>query len=248
MATVGNLFVNVRGRTSGFVRDMKRAHRSVKKDFYRNEALAREQYVRAMGKVQSVKGQSPAIRGRMLDKADKARRQLLIAQTRANRLAVRRQLLEKKQRGAAAMQAFRATPLAGFLTVLGAVGLTISTAKQIVDFAVRNARRGSELTERFKFAGPMGGQMAQIEAQKVLQQLRFAQDPSVSRSKAYRGRTEFALQESQMSLSNAYDYAIGFLNQAADFFLRGGSIAPGQAAVQQRVLMQQATGLTGQGP
>jgi hypothetical protein len=248
MATVGNLFVNVRGRTSGFVGDMKRAHRSVRKDFYRNEAIAREQYVRAMGKVQAAKGQSTAIRGRLLDKADVARRQLLIAQTRANRLEIRKQLLERKRRGASAIQAFQATPLAGFLTVLGAVGLTISTAKSIISFAIRNAKRGSELTDRFKFAGPMGGQIAQIEAQKVLQQLRMAQDPSVSRAKAFRGRTEFALEQSQMSLSNAYDYAIGFLNQASDFFLRGGAWSPGRAAVQQRILMERSTGLTGQGP
>ncbi len=238
MATVGNLFVNVRGRTSGFVGDMKRAHRSVRKDFYRNEAIAREQYVRAIGKVQAARGQSPAIRGRMLDKSDVARRRLLIARSRPERLARRRELMMKKETLGAL----------SFAAVSAVTGLSISALVGAIRFGVDSAKRGSQLTERFKFAGPMGGQIAQIEAQKVLQQLRLAQDPKVSGAKAYRAKTEFALEQSQMSLSTAYDYAIGFLNQAADFFLRGGSVRPGMAAIEQKVLMQQSTGLTGQGP
>jgi hypothetical protein len=156
-----------------------------------------------------------------------------------------RQLFGK--RGMAA-QLFQASPLAGFLTVLGAVGLTISTAKSIVNFAINSARRGSELTERFKFAGPMGGKLAQIEAAKIQQQLQFAQDPTVSAAKLRRGRAEYALEESQMTLSAAYDYAVAFLKQAADFYLRGGAVDPGGAAVRQAAAMQRATGLTGQGP
>lgn len=135
-----------------------------------------------------------------------------------------------------------------FAAVSAVTGLSISALVGAIRFGVDSAKRGSQLTERFKFAGPMGGQIAQIEAQKVLQQLRLAQDPKVSGAKAYRAKTEFALEQSQMSLSTAYDYAIGFLNQAADFFLRGGSVRPGMAAIEQKVLMQQSTGLTGQGP
>ena len=49
MATVGNLFVNVRGRTGGLVRDLKKANNSVTKDFYRNEAMALQNVRKSRG-------------------------------------------------------------------------------------------------------------------------------------------------------------------------------------------------------
>ena len=351
MATVGNLFVNIRGKTEKFERDLKRSTRRVSKSFARDQERAMIQLREARERVGRMTTASPARFEAAIKDLRKAEKNLRMArereprmeawrrayenrkqrkkdlemarfntdyeinkrkyllqeerkQARFDRMKVRDQaFLNRKQRLAdqekadrqmkwnveweiykrkrlareeftntrrdrlrqrdllrqqaggqffgkrgMAAQLFQASPLAGFLTVLGAIGLTIAGAKKIVSFAITNAKRGSELTERFKFAGPMGGQLAQIEAAKIQQQLRFAQDPTVSAAKLRRGRSEYALEESQMALSAAYDYAISFLNQAADFYLRGGAVQPGAAAVQQAAAMQRATGLTGQGP
>jgi hypothetical protein len=351
MATVGNLFVNIRGKTEKFEKDLKRSTRRVSKSFARDQERAMIQLREARERVGRLTTASPArfkaaikdlrkaehnlrmaearqprmeawrraYENRKQRKKDQettrwsvdyesSKRKYLLAeerkQARYERMKVRDQaFLNRKQRLAdeekaervrkwsaqweiykrqrlyreefsnrrrdrlrqrdllrqqagrqlfgkrgMAAQLFQASPLAGFLTVLGAVGLTISTAKSIVNFAINSARRGSELTERFKFAGPMGGKLAQIEAAKIQQQLQFAQDPTVSAAKLRRGRAEYALEESQMTLSAAYDYAVAFLKQAADFYLRGGAVDPGGAAVRQAAAMQRATGLTGQGP
>ena len=300
MATVGNLFVNIRGKTEKFERDLKRSTRRVSKSFARDQERAMIQLREARERVGRMTTASPERFGAAMSNLRKAEHNVRMAESRQPRMEAwrrayenRKERLKDKQtkrwsieyeiykrkrlaheehmnrrrdrlrqrdllrqqaggqffgkRGMAA-QLFQASPLAGFLTVLGAIGLTIAGAKKIVSFAITNAKRGSELTERFKFAGPMGGQLAQIEAAKIQQQLRFAQDPTVSAAKLRRGRSEYALEESQMALSAAYDYAISFLNQAADFYLRGGAVQPGAAAVQQAAAMQKATGLTGQGP
>lgn len=241
MATVGNLFVNVRGRTSGLVRDLKKAHGRATKDFYRNEALARERYTSAIGKVQAAKGMSPAIRGKRLAEADAARRNLMIARTRPARLARRRELLAQRERAETPSRLFQASPLAAFTTLLGAVGLTITGAKLLIG----QAKRGAELTERFKYAGPMGGQIAQVEAQKVLQQLRFSKDPSISSAKLVRAQAGLELERTQMETSAITDRLIaGF-----DLVLIGlqNSIRPlGYFETLKSAF--RITGLTGQAP
>jgi hypothetical protein len=300
MATVGNLFINIRGKTEKFERDLKRSTRRVSKSFARDQERAMIQLREARERVSRMTTASPERFGAAMSNLRKAEHNVRMAESRQTRMEAWRRAYENRKerekdkqvkrwsieyeiykrkrlaheehmnrrrdrlrqrdllrqqagrqlfgkRGMAA-QLFQASPLAGFLTVLGAVGLTISTAKSIVNFAINSARRGSELTERFKFAGPMGGKLAQIEAAKIQQQLQFAQDPTVSAAKLRRGRAEYALEESQMTLSAAYDYAVAFLKQAADFYLRGGAVDPGGAAVRQAAAMQRATGLTGQGP
>ena len=137
-----------------------------------------------------------------------------------------------------------------FAAVSAVTGLSISALVGAIRFGVDSAKRGSQLTERFKFAGPMGGQLAQIEAQKVIQQLKFSQDPSVSAAKARKAGSELVLQESQMKLSATWDNFVAFLNQFGASVL-GGGLLPGQASkvvLGQEIKVRQATGLTGQGP
>jgi len=173
MATVGNLFVNVRGRTSGFVRDMKRAHKSVKKDFYRNEALAREQYVRAVGKVQSVRGQSEAIRTRMLDKSDAARRQMLIASSRPERLARRRGLMATKS-GVEAGRAFLAREAKALIP------LVFGVPAAALAFVISQGTKAFKSASQFAAIGPAGGRFIEAEVGKVMDELAFAQRGDVS--------------------------------------------------------------------
>jgi len=302
MATVGNLFINIRGKTEKFERDLKRSTRRVSKSFARDQERAMIQLREARERVSRMTTASPERFGAAMSNLRKAEHNVRMAESRQTRMEAWRRAYENRKerekdkrvkrwsieyeiykrkrlaheehmnrrrdrlrqrdllrqqagrqlfgkRGMAA-QLFQASPLAGFLTVLGAVGLTISTAKSIVDFAVRNARRGSELTERFKFAGPMGGQIAQTEAAKIQQQLRFAQDPSISAAKARKAGSELVLEESQMKLSSTWDNFVAFLNQFSSSVLSGG-LLPGQASkvvVEQEIRVRQAAGLTGQGP
>jgi hypothetical protein len=254
MATVGNLFVNVRGRTSGLVRDMKKANRKVSKDFYRNESLARQQYTQAIGRVQAARGMSPAVRDKRLREADVARRRLLIAQGRPERLARRRELMQRKGRFREAASMFAASPLGQVTTVLGVLGISLSAFKMATNAFIASAKRGAALTERFKYAGPEGGRVAQTEAFKIQQQLAFAQNPQISAAKLRRTRSEAMLEGTEMQLSAATDNLIALFTEFYSFFLRGGFAGGGMSARAlmehrfQKDLIEHQTGLTGQGP
>lgn len=177
MATVGNLFVNVRGRTSGLVRDLKKAHGRATKDFYRNEALARERYTSAIGKVQAAKGMSPAIRGKRLAEADAARRNLLIARTRPARLSQRRELMAAKERGESMRAAMAREARALIPLVLGVPAASLA-------FVVRKGVNAFSEASKFAVMGPSGGQFITAKIGKMMDDIAFAQRPDVSATMA----------------------------------------------------------------
>ncbi len=175
MATVGNLFVNVRGRTSGFVRDMKRAHKSVKKDFYRNEALAREAVKTAIQKkikAQS-EGQSPAIIQRRIEQLAQARSRLAIARSRPERLARRRELVAAKERGEAA-RAFLAREAKALIP------LVFGVPAAALALVVRQSVKAFTAASQFAVMGPRGGEFVEANVGKMLDAMAFAQRPDVS--------------------------------------------------------------------
>jgi len=183
MATVGNLFVNVRGRTSGLVRDMKKANRQVSKDFYRNEAMARERYTQAISRVQSARGMSPAVRDKRLREADVARRQFLIARNRPGRLAQRRELMARKERGQRTRAMLAREAKAIIPWVLGVPAAVLA-------FAVKRGVDGFRQASQFAVAGPSGGQFIEAKVGKVLDDLAFAQRPDASRVMARQAQLE----------------------------------------------------------
>jgi len=175
MATVGNLFVNVRGRTGGFVRDMKRAHKSVKKDFYRNEALAREAVRSAIQKKIKAKseGQSPAIIQRRVEELAKARSRLAIASSRPGRLAERRGLIAAKERGEAA-RAFLAREAKALIP------LVLGVPAAALAFVVSQGVKAFKSASQFAAIGPQGGRFISATVGKMTDEIAFAQRGDVS--------------------------------------------------------------------
>lgn len=269
MATVGNLFVNVRGRTRGFEREMKKANRRVTKDFYLNQGLALQDLRKQRERLGMMTKASP---NRFADAMQRLRRseaRMDIAGTRPGRLEKRRELIKQKmieeserrtlriqRRGRAAdlrrkkerfggvKEFFTQTPYGQVTTVLGVLGLTVAGVKMMANFA----KRGSQLTEPFKFAGPAGTEIAKVEASKVMQQLRAAQDPTISAAKLQRSRAEFEFEGMQMEGSAAYDYATSAVYMYATHFMNfvtGGSLYGMYKNAQSAA---RVTGLTGQAP
>lgn len=173
MATVGNLFVNVRGRTSGLVRDMKKANRAVNKDFYRSQGLARDRYREAIGRVQAARGLSPAIREKRLRAADFARRQMNIARDRPARLARRRELMGQKARGESmrAMMAREAKAL---------IPLVLGVPAAVLAFSVRKGVQAFGAASQMAVVGPQGGRFIEAKVGKILDDMAFAQREDVS--------------------------------------------------------------------
>ena len=183
MATVGNLFVNVRGRTSGLVRDMKKANRSVTKDFYRNQAMATQNWVNARERVADMTNAStPRFQRAMANlRTMEGRRD--IARIRPERLAQRRELMGRKARGESmrAMMAREAKMMIPL--VLGVPAATLA-------FAVRKGVKSFESATQFAVAGPSGGAFVQAKIGKVLDDLAFAQRPDASRTMARAAQLE----------------------------------------------------------
>ena len=175
MATVGNLFVNVRGRTSGFVRDLKKAHKSIKKDFYRNESLAMEKYRSAGGRLAEAKdkGMSPAIRSKRLAELSTARARLDIARRRSGRLEERRGLLAQRARGEAA-RAFLAREAKALIPlVLGVPAAALAVI-------IKKGTQAFSAASQFAVMGPQGGRFIEAQIGKMMDDMAFAQRGDVS--------------------------------------------------------------------
>jgi hypothetical protein len=173
MATVGNLFVNVRGRTGGFVRDMKRAHKSVRKDFYVNEAMAMQNLRKARERVGFLNLASPerfaaGMKGLRVSEA-----RLSIAKNRPGRLAERRGLIAAKERGEAA-RAFLAREAKALIP------LVFGVPAAALALVVRQGVKAFTSASRFAVMGPQGGRVVGANVGKMMDEMAFAQRPDVS--------------------------------------------------------------------
>lgn len=269
MATVGNLFVNVRGRTRNFEQEMKKANRRVVKDFHLHQGLALDNLRKARERVGMMTKASPERFATAMSRLRASEARMTIAGTRPERLAKRRELIKqkmieeserrtlriqrrgraedlrrRKEKFGAVKEFFTETPYGQVTTVLGVLGLTVAGVKTMVNFA----RRGSELTEPFKFAGPAGTDIARVEAAKIMQRLKAAQDPTISAAKLQKSRAEFEFEKMQMEGSAVYDYATSAVYMYATHFVNfvtGGSLYGMYKNVQSAA---RVTGLTGQAP
>lgn len=237
MATVGNLFVNIRGRTKGFERDLGKARKRVQKDFYRNEAMALQQYRTAGGRLSEAraKGASPAVRSRRLEQLQSARVNLEIARNRPARLQQRRELMMRKERLGAL----------SFAAVSAITGLGVASLVGLFRTAVQSAKRGSALTDQFRYLGPKGGQIVQADVLKMQQQMAFSQDPRVSAAKLERARSEVLYQQTEMELGILEDRFLAFLNNTLDFVIRGGSVDPTRTMLEQQMRRDAIAAQTG---
>lgn len=268
MATVGNLFVNVRGRTRGFEREMKKANRRVTKDFYINQGLALQDLRKQRERVGMMTKASPERFASAMERLRRSEARMEIAGTRPGRLEKRRELIKQKmieeserrtlriqRRGraedlrrkkgelGAVKDFFTETPYGQVTSVLGVLGLSVAGMKGIVNFA----RRGSQLIEPFKFAGPKGTEIAKVEAGKVMQQLRAGQDPSISAAKLARSQAELEIERRQMEAGGLYDQGV------ATFYMLGAGLFDmfkyGAFGMFRSIQTQaRVTGLTGQAP
>ena len=180
MATVGNLFVNVRGRTGGFVRDLKKANKKVTKDFYLNEAMALQRLREAREKVGrlSLRGSPERFHMAMMG-LRRAEARYEIAQNRPARLETRKGLMGRKARAEAiAREAKSVIPL-----LLGVPAVALA-------FAVRNGVKAMSEVKNFAVTGPAGGEFITAKVGKQLEDLAFAQRPDVSRVMAETAKIE----------------------------------------------------------
>lgn len=175
MATVGNLFVNVRGRTSGFVRDLRKAHKSIKKDFYRNEAMALQGVRQAIQKKISLteKGASPALIEKSKANLATARARLDIARRRPGRLEERRGLLAQREKGEAARAFLAREAKALFPLVLGVPAAALA-------FIIKKGTQAFSAASQFAVMGPQGGRFIDAKIGKMMDDMAFAQRGDVS--------------------------------------------------------------------
>ena len=179
MATVGNLFVNVRGRTGGFVRDIKKANKKVTKDFYLNEAMALQRLREAREKVGRHNMASPERFQKAMAGLRTAEARYEIAQNRPARLATRKGLMGRKTRAETiAREAKSVIPL-----LLGVPAVALG-------FAVRNGVKAMSDVKNFAVTGPSGGEFITAKVGKQLEDLAFAQRPDVSRVMAEAAKIE----------------------------------------------------------
>ncbi len=179
MATVGNLFVNVRGRTGGFVRDIKKANKKVTKDFYLNEAMALQRLREAREKVGRHNEASPERFQKAMGGLRTAEARYEIAQNRPGRLQTRKGLMGRKARAEAiAREAKSVIPL-----LLGVPAVALA-------FAVRNSVKAMSDVKNFAVTGPSGGEFITAKVGKQLEDLAFAQRPDVSRVMAETAKIE----------------------------------------------------------
>jgi len=173
MATVGNLFVNVRGRTGGFVRDMKRAHKSVRKDFYVNESMAMQNLRKARERVGALNLASPerfaaGMKGLRVSEA-----RLAISRNRPGRLAERRGLIAAKERGEAA-RAFLAREAKALIP------LVFGVPAAALAFVVSQGVKAFKSASQFAAIGPQGGRFISATVGKMTDEIAFAQRGDVS--------------------------------------------------------------------
>jgi len=213
MATVGNLFVNVRGRTGGFVRDMKRAHKSVRKDYYRSIGLAREAHSRAIQNLTSATLQklSPSIRSRRGKELLLAIQRRAIAEKRPGSMfgtGRRRELLAAKERGEAA-RAFLAREAKALIP------LVFGVPAAALAFVVSQSVKAFSAASRFAVMGPQGGRVVEANVGKMLDAMEFAQRPDVSgvMSRTAQIERENALlwREVGLQLQIVSNFVFGFL-------------------------------------
>jgi hypothetical protein len=217
MATVGNLFVNVRGRTSGFVRDMKRAHKSVRKDFYVNEAMAMQNLRKARERVgflnlASDERFAAGMKGLRVAEA----RMAIAAKRPGSRFGTerRRELEFKKAQG----QVFVRTAFAGVAAI---AGVTVGALAAGVRAATRFASAASARTEPFRYLGPSGGATAGVDVFRKMQQIAAAERPDVSAAKLNKARSMALLEQTGIEYGIMYDNAISTAISVIDDVLNG---------------------------
>jgi len=207
MANVGNLFVNVSGNTKGLTKALGTAKSELTKfdkqvgrpkgDFMRR---ARGRFTSAMNErrqfsqqMSSFIGPQPAghvekIQARMGKKEAAARGQY--------RQAQRQQTISNM--GASS----RAMMTASF----AAIGITISAVVSAFNIARKQAQSAENAVDAYKYAGPMGGKIAEEEVRKEMGALAAAQDPRISqrfldKAKQERYEQETAIQSGSMGLN-----------------------------------------------
>jgi hypothetical protein len=176
MATVGNLFVNVRGRTGGFVRDMKRAHKSVRKDFYVNESMAMQNLRKARERVGALNFASDerfaaGMKGLRVAEA----RMAIAAKRPGSRFGTgrRSELLAAKERGEAA-RAFLAREAKALIP------LVLGVPAAALAFVVSQGVKAFQSAGKFAAIGPQGGRFISATVGKMTDEIAFAQRGDVS--------------------------------------------------------------------
>lgn len=181
MATVGNLFVNVRGRTNGFVKDMERAKKKIgkrrvpggKRVVDADIQVAREKIKPAIkSKLETVPGSPKRLIAEK--RLEKARNAVVRLQSK-QRLQEKRDLLLRKkasgQRIGARGRSVAALGRAAFMGVAAAAGVSVIGLLSII-------KKGVGVGIQTGLSSP-GAMVAQAKAQVAL--TRFALRPDVSK-------------------------------------------------------------------
>ena len=182
MATVGNLFVNVRGRTSGLVRDLKKANKSVTKDFYRNEAMALQNVRKSRGAFMQAFRATPERKASLRATWQRDEARLSIARRRNDPNSqfglARLRELRGQQARAERSKAFLASEAKSLIPLIFGVPAAA------LAFVVRKGVNAFSEASKFAVMGPSGGQFITAKIGKMMDDIAFAQRPDVSATMA----------------------------------------------------------------
>lgn len=181
MANVGNLFVNISGNTKGLTKALGNAKRSIRG--FGKEAAG----MLGMGKgseqaLNVYRALSTKMAGQMAEGDLKGARQ-----TKRMRELYRPQA-EQFQRYTQA-QARLATS-----ATLGVLGLTVAGVAMMGRKAMTQVQSAKAGVEQFKYLGPEGGRIIQAEIDMLMNSIRTAQRPDVSKAVAEKTEAQLAAQ------------------------------------------------------
>ena len=253
MATVGNLFVNIRGSTRGLKSDLdgakgmfRRAHKGLSRlrlgNLQTEAAEARKEYKKALEDARRAAmalGPSRRMGGEIAQAGREDRARAM------SRLGAARDRMQ--QTSAVLSKAAAARNVAVTLSVLG---LSVGVLRFLYSNQMKQFQTGRDKLEQFKFAGPFGGEIAKIEAAKIRARVAAAQDPTISRSFRERAMSELRLELTQTRMAAVANYRdVIFNSMQREFnYAVNGAYSPITQGIQQKADVALITGLTGQAP
>jgi len=204
MANVGNLFVNIGGNTKGLTKSLKAA--KTKLLDFSSSAIKEQKKVVA----DAMENAAMAARGATVG----ARSGNLEMMTQSRIQAASSGRTYREERGKLTqMEAKRSMAIS-----LGILGVSISAVSMLFGKAVSIAQETRKGIDQFRLLGPEGSKIIEAEIAKLLGQVKAAQDPSYSKSRAALARTEEAVQRSAIRTGQ-----VEFLNDASRAAMVAGS-------------------------
>ena len=224
MANVGNLFVNVSGNTKGLTKALGTAKGELNK-FDKQVGRPKGDFMRrARGRFNSQLNQRAAFEQQV------SNAKALGVPLNAGRVEKTRARMSKKEASARGQyrQAQRQQTISGMggksarmlmSASFAAIGITVSAVVAAFNIARKQAQSAENAVDAYKYAGPQGAKIAQIEMAKEMHALSSAQDAGISdkfldKSKQELGEQVSAVESGSMTANMAWKEFTGDLGRS----------------------------------